>query len=409
MRASLKFCIIASIMFSACNVSERQTAEKASGPPADPGVDYALVAGHLVTRSLGAKPGEPVLIAGTPAEIELLENLAVEVRKMGGWPTITVTSERLTKLLFDAVPPERDADAPVLDLALAKTFPNSIVIEGSGSTAVLRHVAPERIAARARAAEPIITQINKLTSRVVILGNGLFPSEEKARLHDMTLSDFSKLFWAGVNADPASVEATGNAVRGLLRTGKQVQVKSAAGTDLTFSLRGADPYVSDGALSDDDIKRGRAAQTVWLPAGEVYVVVEPGSANGTIVAERLLWEGDVIQGLRLEVRNGRITAMTATSGLDRMKAVFEAATAGKDALTIFDVGVNTAMNVAPASQFVAYMPAGIITLFLGNDTWAGGSNISSFGFPVFLKGATVTVDGTPLVTNGTLQVGRPTA
>ena len=65
---------------------------------------YMPVAARIATRNLGVKPGEPVLIFGTPEHIRLLEDIAVQVRKAGGWPLITVSSERLAAALvrFDS-------------------------------------------------------------------------------------------------------------------------------------------------------------------------------------------------------------------------------------------------------------------------------------------------------------------
>jgi leucyl aminopeptidase (aminopeptidase T) len=361
------------------------------------------VANRLVTGSLGVSPGEYVLVAGTPADAELLENIAVEVRKAGAWPFITVASDRLTKMSFDAVPAARDVDRPTLDLAIAKLFTSMIVVEGAISPGNLRDVPAERLAARAKAAESINNEIVKLNRKVVFLGNGMFPSEENARLNGMAPADFAQLFWKGVNVDAAAMAATGNAVRSSLRSGKTVRITDARGTDLTLSLAGLDPYFSDGQISDEDKKRGPQAQTIWLPAGEVYVRVQPGSATGTVVTDYVMWEGQPVEAFKVELKDGRVTAMTATSGLDRLKTRYDAESTGKDLLSILDVGVNKAMSVPAGSRFQTYVTGGTITLFLGSDTWAGGTNTTAFGLPLFLNRATLAIDGTTLVKDGVLQ------
>jgi aminopeptidase len=144
---------------------------------------------------------------------------------------------------------------------------------------------------------------------------------------------------------------------------------------------------------------------VWLPAGEVYVRIAPGSANGTIVADRLTFEGDEIEGLRIEVKNGRVTNLSASKGLERFKARYDAASAGKDAITVLDIGVNPNITIPENSKLRTYTPAGMVTISLGNDTWAGGSNNATFGMPIVLSGAQLTVDGKPIVENGKLVMG----
>lgn len=366
---------------------------------------YMPVAARIATRNLGVKPGEPVLVFGTPDQMQLLEDIAVQVRKAGGWPVITVGSDRLTRLSFDSVPPERDADRPEADLALAKAFPAWIILEGTQSDTTLRHVAPARLEARAKAARPMAAQINRLNRRAVFLGNGMFPTEENARRQGMSREDLDRQFWDGVNVDADAMAAAGEAVRAALRTGKTVRIASPAGTDLTLTLAGNQPYFSDGFITEEDAKSGPQAQLVWLPAGEVYVRVAPGSASGTIVADRLTFEGEEIEGLRLEVRDGRVTNLSAAKGIDRFKARYDAASGPKDALTVLDIGVNPNMTVPENSKLRTFMPAGMVTVFIGNDTWAGGKNDASFGTPLFLTGAQVTVDGKPIVEGGKLVVG----
>jgi aminopeptidase len=398
-------CLIM-IGLAACQAREEGpvTAEREGsvGEANESSVSYMPVAAQLATRNLGVKPGELVLIAGTPGYMRLLEDIAVQVRKAGGWPVITVGSERLTRLSFDSIPVERDADRPEADLALAKTFPAMIALEGAQSSATLRHVAPERLEARAKAGQPVFAQMNRLNRRIVFLGNGMFPTEETAREQGLSREELERLFWDGVNVDPQAMAAAGQAVKAALRTGKTVRITNPAGTDLTLTLAGNEPYFSDGAITDEDAKSGPQGQTVWLPAGEVYVRVAPGSANGTVVADRLTSEGEVIEGLRLEVKDGRVTGLTAAKGLDRFKARFDAASAGKDAVTVLDIGVNPNMTIADDSKLRTFVPAGMVTVFVGNDTWAGGTNTASLNVPLFLTGAQVTIDGKPIVEGGKL-------
>jgi aminopeptidase len=393
---------------AACMAREEEpvTAQR-EGSVADGGGSrsYMPVAAQIATRNLGVKPGEPVVVYGAASQMQLLEDLAVQVRKVGGSPMIVVGSERLTRLLYDSVPPERDVDRPEAYVALAKAFPAFIVLDGAESDATLRHVPAERIEARSKAAQAINAEIIRLNPRFVYLGNGMFPTEENAREQGMSLEELDRQFWAGVNVDPVTLTATGEAVRAALRTGKTVHITSPAGTDLTFALAGHTPYFSDGAITDEDAKSGPQSKTVWLPAGEVYVRIAAGTANGTLVGDRLTFEGEEIEGLRLAVKDGRITSMTATKGLERFKARYDAASGGKDAITVINIGVNPNMTIPENSKLRTFMPAGMVTISIGNDTFAGGKNDTSFGSPVFVVGARVTVDGKPIIEGGKLVVG----
>lgn len=370
----------------------------------EPARSYMAVGAQIATRNLGVKAGEPVLVYGTPEYLHLLEDIAVQIRKAGGSPIIAVESERFTRLSYDSVPPERDADRPESFAALFKAFPAMIFLDGAQSEATLRHVPPERLEARAKAVQPVAAEVIRLNRRQVYLGNGMLPTVDNARRHGMSRDELDRLFWDGVNVDPAALSATGEAVRTALHRGKTVRVTNQAGTDVTLGLAGHLPYFSDGAITEEDRKSGALSQTVWLPAGEVYVRVAPGSVNGTIVADRLTFEGDEIEGLRVEVKNGRVTSLTAAKGLDRLQARYDAAGPGKDAVTVIDIGVNPNITIPENSKLRTWMPAGMVTISLGNDLAMGGSNSSSLAIPLFITRAQVTVDGKPIVENGKLVV-----
>src|ERR1700720_4525629 len=67
------------------------------------------LAGRLVSKSARVREGESIQLAGCPADVDLLEDLAVAVRRLGGHPLITLSSDRLARQLFDAVPARFDS------------------------------------------------------------------------------------------------------------------------------------------------------------------------------------------------------------------------------------------------------------------------------------------------------------
>jgi hypothetical protein len=49
------------------------------------------------------------------------------------------------------------------------------------------------------------------------------------------------------------------------------------------------------------------------------------------------------------------------------------------------------------------MPAGMVTIGIGNNVWAGGENKNPYSLASFLPGSTLKVDGNVLVDNGMLK------
>jgi len=61
------------------------------------------------------------------------------------------------------------------------------------------------------------------------------------------------------------------------------------------------------------------------------------------------------------------------------------------------------VKIKPGSKLVAWMPAGMVTVGIGNNVWAGGENKNPYSLASFLPGSTLRVDGKVLVENGVLK------
>ncbi len=130
---------------------------------------------------------------------------------------------------------------------------------------------------------------------------------------------------------------------------------------------------------------------------------EPGSAEGKIVIDKSLWRGQEIRGLTLVFSQGKLTSMTAASGLAPLKAAYDAAGSGKDRFGVIDIGLNPEVAFPLATGAIVWPRAGAVTIIFGNDVFAGGGNNSDFGFAAQLGGASITVGGKPVVERGRLK------
>ncbi|CAN5211059.1 hypothetical protein BH18GEM1_BH18GEM1_16910 [soil metagenome] len=386
-----------------CLIGLAITVEERIAVAQAPAVDNEALAQTIVTQNARVTEGDRVLITGSARDLELLENIAVHVRKAGAWPMIQLGSERLIKRMFDDVPAEYDSQAPELALALADVFTVWIDVPLVAAPDLLTHVAPARFAAQGAAFEPVGQLWRERNIRFVELGNGLYPTAWRARRFGISESELADLFWAGVNVDYAELQQTGEAFSEALSGGDEVRLTNPNGTDLRMRIQGRPIYVSDGVISAEDEQQGGAAVQAWLPAGEVYLTPVAGSASGTIVVERDFYQDQEIRGLRLTFADGRLSSMTAESGLERFQALYDAAGAGKDVFGLIDIGINSEVRIPEGSRLAAFSPAGIVTVGFGDNTWAGGDNVSNFGWSAQLPGSTLTVDGVPLVENGALK------
>ncbi len=375
--------------------------EFAAAPP-----DTEALARKLVNECAAIKEGELVLISGGTRDQELLENIAVNVRQLGAFPLLTIGSDRLTKRLFDDVPAKFDTQTPELDMKLANIITSAITIEFNETEGLLSKVPPERLAAVQKSMMPVNDLMLRRGVKAVSLGNGIYPTQANATRYGLSKDELSRIFWSAVNADYSTLQSAGEAIKNTLASGTELHLTNPNGTDLTVKINKRPVFVSDGVISAADIKAGGPATQVWLPAGEVYTAPVAGSAEGTVVVNRAFFHDKEINDLRLTFKAGKVTAMTAKSGIDTLQKAYDAAGPGKDAFAVIDIGINSAIPVSGDNKLQAWMQAGMVTIGFGDNTWAGGENKVNFMFAGFCPGSTLTLDGKTIVDKGTLKTGN---
>ena len=375
----------------------------ASTEPIEKDSDSEALAQKLVNNCAGIKEGDLVVIVGGVRDVTLLEDISVNVRRQGAFPLLTIGSDRLTTRIFNDVPVKFDSQVPKFNYELAQIIDAVISVDYNESMDLLADVPPERFEVRNAASADIDNIIMDRNVRQVSLGNGLYPTTQRAEIFALTLDELTDIFWNGVNVDYTLLNNKCNLLKNALSSSKMMRITNDNGTDFSVQIEGRPIFISDGIISEDDLITGGAACQVWLPAGEVYLTPVPGTAEGTIILERQYYAGKEILNLNLTFANGKLTNMTAESGLEPLMMMYDAAGAGKDQFAIVDLGVNPNVKINPDSRLVAWMAEGMITICVGNDEWAGGSNETSFFMANFLPGSTLTLDGETIIEKGSLK------
>jgi leucyl aminopeptidase (aminopeptidase T) len=368
-------------------------------PPVLDAATSRRIAEKIVTQSARVRPGELVVISGGQRDLPLLEDLVVAIRKAGAYSIVDYGSNRLTRRIYDEVPAALDTVPPQLrTLSITDVFIATDYLDPTTFTGM----DPARLATMDKANAPFREALGKWKGRFVQLGNGLYPSPGNAERAGIAPAALGALFRAGLDVDYSALERTAESLRAALVKGKEVHLTAPNGTDFQARIAGQPVHTSDGVISDDDQRAGLGQAAAYLPAGEVYLVMVPGSATGMLVMDRSWYLNKPISGLRVHVRNGKVTQLSATSGAEGLQAMYAQSGPGKDQVGVLDIGINPAIRPPDGSHLQPWSQAGVITVGIGNDQWAGGHNTGAFNYPIQLAGATLTVDGTTLVERGAL-------
>lgn len=399
--------ILCAALLVACNRAEQAaTTDPASevAPPADVSVDFDALSANLVTQSIGVREGDNVLITGGADNIELLEDIAVHVRRAGAFPMITIQSDRLTRRMVVDVPEQYDTQQDAFALALAGLVDVAISVDQPSAPDLLADIPDDRMARRAQAGAAVGEAFEKADIRLVNLGNSMNPSPANANRLGLSQEELARVFWAGVGVDPSTIQSRGEALRGKLAAGQVLHITAPNGTDLTVNIAGRPSFVSDGMITEEEAAKGGASKFLWLPAGEVYVAPVPGSAQGTVVGDQH-FEGQQISGLTLTFAGGKLTGMSATSGIEPLQSAYDAAAGDrKSEFAVVDFGINPAVKSSTAGAPIrTWVADGIVSVGIGNNTWAGGDNNSTFGLFLHIPNATVTLDGNVIVEGGVIR------
>jgi aminopeptidase len=365
--------------------------------------DYDNLAHHVVTRSARIGEGDMVELRGDFKDASLLEALAVQVGKQGGHVLLTARSDRLSRRLFDDVPARFDSREPKLALKLAEIVNARIFIDSADEQA-LAGVPVERVTAREKASLPLYSLRLKRNVRMVGLGNGLYPTASRARQYGLSEEELARAFWGGLDVDYARLHSTGEQLQKILGNGKELHLTNANGTDLKVKIEKRPVLVSDGNLTPEKIKKGGAALQTWLPAGEVVVLAVADSAAGKVVVDRSFFEGQEVTGLAMTFKAGKLTDLQVKAGGQRLLEMYKAAGAGKEKFSGVDVGINPNVRIPPGSKLVTLVAAGMVSVWTGNDTWAGGDNNAAFGAGFSQPGCTLEVDGKIVIEKGAMKL-----
>lgn len=375
-------------------------ASAATSVAAEP--DYDAIAENLVHQSLGIQPGEVVLVTGNPDQIDLMGAIQVAIFKAGGQPIITLNLPEANKRSVVETPTEHLERLPTAGLLLNRIVDATINVGSIQDPDLFADVPEERLAALRTSAAPLNPIISNMSTRNVSLGQtGGIPTAAYAESVGADYGEVREIFWQSVAVPPEQLAASAAMARGMLKSGSEVRIISEAGSELTFTVDELPARINAGRASD--VASATGPSSVWLPAGEAYACVKPGSASGKLVVPHFQFRGVAVENLELTFKGGRLSELSADSNADIVREYLDSISDAAKELSLVDIGLNPQSRTPDGSQLYSWEMGGMVTVGLGNNGWAGGDNHADGALSVHAPGQTVTVNGETVVSNGKLR------
>lgn len=316
----------------------------------------AEVTRSVVQRYLGVTAHDRVLIVGDDrTEPAVLAAIVAAARETGCDPTLaTITARRSS------------GDEPPAVLAAAMAEASVVLCAPSRS---LYHTAAKGLAQAAGA-------------------RGCFnaPHLADAWTHGAMTADF------------AEIRTVAERVAARLRHAHQVRVTSPAGTDVAMHVDGREPK---GWLTGICRNPGEVSA---YPGGEVSLPPLEGTADGTVVIERVMTDlGPLAEPITWTVRDGLVVAIDGGADADRLRALIDGVD-GATNIAELGIGLNPLARIGPHITEAKKR--------LGTAHMAIGDNAGGYGgiveCPLHLDGllldVSIAVDGADLVRDGVLQL-----
>jgi len=355
------------------------------------------LAKSIVKDSLRAKEYEVVTISTYPHTIELAEQVALACQKAGADPITLLETDEVFYGQYKNYSLENLRKTSGHCLGLAAYTQSYIWLGGPKDPGRMATVPKERWEAANEGEQAHTDKWLETKPKSVGVGLGQVTRERAAR-YGFNYASWKRSVENAIATNYRQMEKFGRTVSGLLSVPVSVRVTADNGTDLRFRLAGGSrkAHVNDGVISDEDFAAEN--RDASLPAGDVSVAPVEDSAKGTIVSDvRIPQMGKLIEGLAWTFENGRVTDFTAKKNLNLAQTGWESGTGGKDVLGAFALGLNAK---AKSGFLQNNIPAGSVTIGIGDNRNLDGANKSSYGFYAFHSSATVEIAGKTVIEQG---------
>jgi leucyl aminopeptidase (aminopeptidase T) len=225
-----------------------------------------------------------------------------------------------------------------------------------------------------------------------------------ATMPNITDEMFSK---GGLTADFQEVRARIEQAYDKIKNAKTAHITTAKGTDLKMNING-ERWVKDTGILQD---RGRYGN---LPAGELFLAPDEGTANGTLVVDgAMAGTPKLDEPIKITIENGFAQKIEGGSAAEKLREMLAEAgeklkTAGSDPNLVFNIaelgiGMNDKAKVI-GSPLEDEKVLGTVHVAVGDNSTFGGRVKAGVHLDGIIMDPTLKLDDIELIKDGELQL-----
>ncbi len=291
----------------------------------------------LVDHSARIQPGDRVLLEGTTAALPLIEALYALILQRGGFPYPDVEIPDQQKIFFQYANEGQLSHTPIFKRLAYEQFESRFRIHSDTDTQALSDVDPAKQAKHAEAIKPVFDAQFKRGARGEFKWvTTLFPTQAYADQAGMSMAEYEDFVFGAVHADKddpialwQKIEKEQQRIVDIFNEGEQVVLRGP-NVDLKLSIKGRSFLNASGSHN--------------MPDGEIFTGPVEDSVNGWVrYSYPSMYQGRLVEDIRLTFENGRVTQAQSASNQDFLERMLEA-DAGSRYLGEFAIGTNFAID-----------------------------------------------------------------
>jgi aminopeptidase len=323
---------------------------------ADPRVEK--LAQVLANYSVSVRPGDKVMIQGSPIAEPLIRALLIEVLKAGGYPFTRVFIPGLQEMVYRHASDDQLKHVPQPLKLVYDTYDALIALSSTENTKSLSGVPPEKIVLTNQGQTELFkTFVQRSASGELRWVGTLYPTNAYAQDAEMGLAEYEDFVYSACLPDADDpvghwlrFSAWQQKIVDWLAGKNQLRVE---GSDVELSMR-----ISGRTFENCDGKRN-------MPDGEIFTGPVEDSVEGHVrFSYPTVYQGRRLEGVRLQFEKGKVVDAAADKGDEFLRQTIDT-DEGARYVGEFAIGTNKAITRATGNTLFDEKISGSFHMALG--------------------------------------------